>query len=252
MPAMADQSNILLLGATGRTGSRVLAQLIERGVRVRAIVRARAKIAPELAQNPQLTLVEADLLALTHDQWIEQVRGCQAVLSCLGHVLSLKGIFGRPRDLVTQAVKRVCGAIEALRPEKPVKVIFMTSVSVNRPERENRRGCFERGFLWVLRALVPPAKDNQRVADFLCCKIGAGYPSVEWAVIRPDSLKVGPVTSYALHESLINSVFSPGKTNMANVAHFMCELATNAQKWATWKSKLPVIVNDEYSENRNK
>lgn len=241
---MADQPQILLLGATGRTGSRVLAQLIERGVRVKAIVRAKAKVAPELAQNPQVTVIEADLLALTHDQWIEQVRGCDAVLSCLGHVLSLKGIFGRPRDLVTQAVKRVCVAIEALRPEKPVKVIVMTSVSVNRPERENRRGYFERGFLWVLRALVPPTKDNQSAANFLCLNIGAGHPGVEWAVIRPDSLMEGQVTGYATHESLINSVFSPGKTNMANVAHFMCELATNAQKWTTWKSKLPVIVNE--------
>lgn len=240
---MADQNQVLLLGGSGRTGSRVLAQLLERGLRVRAIVRSRAKVAPELAQHPHLSLTEANLLELPDTELAELVHGCDAVISCLGHVLSLKGIFGRPRDLVTQAVKRLCGAIETLRPEKPVKVIVMTSVSVNRQEHEPRRGYFERGFLWLLRALVPPAKDNQTVADFLQRTIGASNPHIEWSVIRPDSLKDGPITSYSLHENLINSVFSPGQTNMANIAHFMCELATNAETWAKWKGKLPVIVN---------
>ena len=30
---------------------------------------------------------------------------------------------------------------------------------------------------------------------------------------------------------------------MANVAHFMCELATDRRTWARWQGKLPVIVN---------
>jgi hypothetical protein len=30
---------------------------------------------------------------------------------------------------------------------------------------------------------------------------------------------------------------------MANVAHFMCELATDPEAWAAWQGKLPVIVN---------
>jgi nucleoside-diphosphate-sugar epimerase len=249
--AMADLPSVLVVGATGRTGSRVLAQLLDRGLRVRAIVRAKAKVAPKLVQNPQLSLTEASLMALKNDDWIEQVRGCDAVISCLGHVLTLKGILGRPRNLVTQAVKRVCGAIESLRPEKPVKIIVMTSVSVNRRERETRRGGIERAFLCVLRGLVPPAKDNQSAADFLCRKIGASNSFVEWAVIRPDTLLEGPVTKYDLHENLINSVFSPGQSNMANVAHFMCELATNAETWAKWKGKLPVIVNANEAADRN-
>ena len=33
-----------------------------------------------------------------------------------------------------------------------------------------------------------------------------------------------------------------GETNMANVAHFMCELATDPEVWAAWRGRLPVIV----------
>jgi hypothetical protein len=47
--------------------------------------------------------------------------------------------------------------------------------------------------------------------------------------IRPDTLREGEVSEYALHEALVNGLFAPGSTNMANVAHFMCELVTNPQ-----------------------
>ena len=60
---------------------------------------------------------------------------------------------------------------------------------------------------------------------------------------QEDTLLSGEVSKYTLHEGLVNDLFRPGKTNMANVAHFMCELATNPQTWADWKGKLPVIVN---------
>lgn len=46
-----------------------------------------------------------------------------------------------------------------------------------------------------------------------------------------------------LHEGLVSAVFAPGRTNMANVAHFMCELVTSPETWAAWKGKLPVVVN---------
>ena len=66
---------------------------------------------------------------------------------------------------------------------------------------------------------------------------------MQWAVVRPDTLRDGEVTEYAVHESLVNSLSHPGETDRANVAHFMCELATDAEAWAAWRGKLPVIVN---------
>jgi nucleoside-diphosphate-sugar epimerase len=235
---------VLLVGGTGRTGRRVLQQLLERGVHVRAIVRSRAKLPPEFAQSPNLTVIEASLLSLSDEALQQHVRGCDAVISCLGHVLTVKGVFGAPRDLVTRAVERLCRAVEALKPEAPVKVILMSSVSVNRPGGlDTRRSSTERAFLRMLCAVLPPANDNQRAADFLIEKIGPSHPHIEWAAVRPDTLLEGDVTEYALHEGLVNSLAKPGSTNMANVAHVMCELVTNPKTWAEWKSKLPVIVN---------
>ena len=241
---MPTQQTVLLVGGTGRTGRRALQQLLDRGISVRAIVRSGGKLPPDVAGNPNLTVIEASLLSLPDDELQRHLRGCDAVISCLGHVLSLKGIFGPPRDLVTRATTRLCRGIEALEPAAPVKFILMSSVSVHRPGGlDTRRGSFERAFLRMLRGVLPPAKDNQQAADFLLEKIGPNNAFVQWAVVRPDSLLEGEVSEYALHEGLVNSLFAPGSTNMANVAHFMCELVTNPKTWADWKSRLPVIVN---------
>ncbi len=46
---------VLLLGGTGRTGGRVLRQLLGRGVRVRAVVRSAGRLPAGVADDPRLT-----------------------------------------------------------------------------------------------------------------------------------------------------------------------------------------------------
>jgi nucleoside-diphosphate-sugar epimerase len=153
---MPAQPTVLLVGGTGRTGRRVLEQLLSRGINVRAIVRSAHKLRAGVAERPGLSVVEADLLALSDDELLRNVRGCSAVVSCLGHTLSLRGIFGPPRDLVAQATARLSRAVRASQPARPVKFILMSSVSVNRPGGlDTRRGRFERAVVWALRCLAP-------------------------------------------------------------------------------------------------
>ena len=239
----ADHS-VLLVGGTGRTGRRVLAQLLERGVPVRAIVRSAARLPEGVADHPLLTVVEADLLALSAEELQKHLEGCDTVISCLGHNTSLKGILGPPFDLVTRAVSNLTEAAEALRPAKPVRLILMSTVSVMRPAHADTiRGSAQRLFLWALRGVLPPARDNQSAADACADRIGTENRFVEWVVVRPDSLLEGDVTEYRLSEALVSSIFKADGTNMANVAHVMCELTTEVDAWRRWRAKMPVIVN---------
>jgi nucleoside-diphosphate-sugar epimerase len=243
---MPTHQTVLLLGGTGRTGQRVLQQLLGRGVAVRAMVRSATRLPAGAAGDPNLEVIEASLSSLDDQAWQRHLRGCHAVVSCLGHVLSVRGIWGPPRQLVTRATASLCRGIEALRPAAPVKLVLMSSVSVNRPGGlDTRRGRLERAVLWLVRGLLPPAMDNQRAADLLQVQVGTSHPLVQWVVVRPDALLGGEVTRYALRQGLVTSLFAPGSTNMANVAHFMCELVTDAAAWEAWKGKLPVIVNAE-------
>jgi uncharacterized protein YbjT (DUF2867 family) len=241
---MSDEHTVLLLGGTGRTGRRVLEQLLGRGVSIRAIVRSASRLPEGAAGNPRLAVIVADLLSLGDDELRRHVAGCDAVVSCLGHTITLKGIFGSPRNLVEQAIVRVCGAVRALRPAEPIRLILMSSVSVNRPGRfDARRGRLESAVMWLLRGLLPPARDNQRAADFLRDRIGERDPFIQWVAVRPDTLVAGNVCEYAVHHGLVSGLFAPAETAMANVAHFICVLVTDAAAWRDWMCGMPVIVN---------
>lgn len=237
-------ASVLLVGGTGRTGRRVLEQLLGRDVSVCAIVRSPEKLPASVTEDPRLTVVTADILSLGADELKAHVAGRRAVISCLGHVISLRGVLGPPRDLVTQATKRLCASVDALQPADPIRFILMSSVSVNDPRGpDTRRGAGQRAALWALRGVMPPARDNQRAADFLRTRVGTADPFVQWVVVRPDTLREGDISEYALHEGLISSLFAPDNTAMANVGHFMCDLATEDSTWQAWRGKMPVITN---------
>ena len=68
MLAAGCSHTVLLLGGTGRTGGRVLEQLLSRGVNVRAVVRSAGRLPAGVVANPLLTVVEADLLSLSGDE----------------------------------------------------------------------------------------------------------------------------------------------------------------------------------------
>lgn len=241
---MTTPQTVLVLGSTGRTGGRVVRQLLDRGIRVRAIVRSADTLPEGVVADAGFSCTVADLLSMSDANLAAQVRDCDAILSCLGHTISVRGVFGPPRALVTDAVRRLSEAVEAPRPDGPVRFVLMSSVSVNRPRAvEPSRGLFDTIVLWLLRAVIPPAVDNQRAAEFLDREIGTGNPRLEWVCVRPDTLLEGDVSPYDVHETIVSGLFRPNATNMANVAHFMGELLQDRNVWRKWVGKLPVIVN---------
>lgn len=162
-----------------------------------------------------------------------------------GHNLTLKGIFGPPRKLVTDAVKLLCNAIEANRPAQPVKFVLMNSVGIRNPDANESISRSQQAVIWLMRTLVPPQSDNEKAAEYLRSLNRHKDPTFEWVVVRPDSLQnEETVTEYELHPSPIRSaIFNPGKTSRINVGHFMAELITDDQLWDEWKGQMPAIYN---------
>lgn len=240
---MTTTHRTLVLGATGRTGGRVVTQLLERGVAVRAVVRSASRLPAGVADHPLLEVVEADLLAMPVADVAGLVDGCDSVISCLGHTISARGLFGAPHLLVERSVRAVRDAIEARPPADPVRLVLMSSVSVNRPGRaDTRRRGGERAYLATLRAVLPPARDNQRAADFLAREVGPDDAHLQWVAVRPDTLIEGDLVAYDLHEGLVASIVKPDRTRMSQVADVMCELVTDDAAWDRWRGRMPVIV----------
>jgi len=167
---MPAQQRVLLIGGTGRTGHHVLDQLLSHGIQVRAILRSVRKLTASTLENPDLTVVEADLLSLGEEDLQRYLQGCDAVISCLGHILSVKGVFGPPRDLVTRATARLSQGIKALGPAKPVKFILLSSVSVNHPGGlDTCRRMFKKAAVGAIRGRPPPTSPGVAPSDQRVC-----------------------------------------------------------------------------------
>ena len=234
---------ILVAGATGKTGGPLVEQALAQGHQVRVVVRCRSRLPASVLEHPNLKMIEASILELTDAQLADYVLGCDAVVSCLGHVISFRGIFGAPRKLCTEAAQRLCQAIEATKPASPVRFILMNTVGVANPEQGERRTWSEKGVLTLLRWCIPPHVDNELAAHHLQNEIGSSNDYVQWCSVRPDSLIDENVSSYDVVASPVTGLLSGRPTTRANVAHFMLGLVDNDDLWETWRYKMPVIMN---------
>ncbi len=236
---------ILVVGATGATGRLLVEHFLHRGHHVKVIVRAIDNFTDEVRNHENLSIIHKAVLRLSDAEMQRHVRGCDAIASCLGHNLTFKGICGRPRRLVTDAARRLCQAVEANKPESPVKFVLMNTTGNRNRDRDEPIMFKEKLIIGLLRLLLPPHVDNETAAEFLRVKIGLDNESIEWVAVRPDSLiNASEVSEYEIHASPARSaIFDPGKTSRINVAHFMAELITHTETWQTWKGQMPVIYN---------
>ena len=60
--------------------------------------------------------------------------GCDAVISALGHNLTLRGMYGAPRKLCTDTVSQICRVAETLQPARPIRLIAISTEGVDRPD----------------------------------------------------------------------------------------------------------------------
>lgn len=243
--------NILVVGASGATGRLLVKDLLDRGEKVTAIVRSAEKLS-DLQNNKNLKLVEASVLDLSDEELIQQVQDCDALASCLGHNMTFKGMYGQPRRLVTDAVRRLCEAVKTNQPDnKPVKIVLMNTSGMQNRDLNERISFAEKIIVSLLRVLLPPYTDNIQAAEFLRIQIGSSNQLIEWTAVRPDSLiDEDKVSAYEIHPSPIRSaLFNPGKVSRINVARFMAELITDDRTWNQWKGQMPVVYSCE-KENK--
>ena len=253
---------VLVVGATGATGRHVVAQLLQKNHNVRTIVRSKDRLLSSLADilgkdmdnyTSQLQITEAAILDLGDDDLQKEVEGCDAVVQTLGHNMTFKGMYGKPRKLVTDSITRLTNAIEATKSSTPdgkkVKVLLMGSDGVTHPDgtTDDRRPLSERVVLSIIRALVPPHRDNEAAAKYIYKDVGTDTDkSFEWVVVRPtDLIDAEKITKYVTYEKPKGGLFGDGTVSRINVAQFFVNLLTSDDLWQTWVYKFPVVHNAE-------
>ena len=244
---MQKIKTILVVGASGATGRLLVEHLLTREQTVKVIVRSPKSLPEPLKVAPRLSLIQASISELSDSEIAKHVDGCNAVASCLGHNLTFKGLFGRPRRLVTDATRGLCSAAQLSHPEFPTRFVLMNTTGNRNRDLDEPISFAQKCVIGLLRLLLPPHADNEDAADYLRTKIGHNNHSIEWTAVRPDGLVDNEsVTEYELYASPTRSaIFDAGKTSRINVAEFMSDLITDEIIWHKWRGQMPVIYNKE-------
>lgn len=236
----------LVVGASGATGKLLVEQLLKSGQKVKIIVRSTSNIPDTWSSDNNLTIIRKNIAQVGVDEMVNYLSDCQAVVSCLGHNLTWKGIYGKPRKLVTDTVRLLCDAILKNTPEEPIKFVLMNTAGNSNRDLDEPISLGQKMVIGLLRLLLPPHPDNEKAADYLRVNVKQNNQYIEWVAVRPDNLiNEEKVTEYSLHISPTSSaIFNPGKTSRINIGHFIARLITDDDIWNRWKGQMPVIYND--------
>jgi len=235
----------LVLGASGATGRLLVKILLQKGVEVIAIVRNANSLTNIDSLHTSLQIIEAEISEVSESDLSQYLSECNAVLSCLGHNLTFKGIFGNPKRLVTDAIYKVVKTIESINAHNKIKIILMNTAGNSNRDIPENPPYSQRIVISLLRLLLPPHVDNENAADYLRLQVGQNNNNIEWVAVRPDGLiDEDQVSQYEVNASPTrNAIFNAGSTSRINVADFMSDLAVNSELWNQWKGKMPVIYN---------
>lgn len=236
---------VLVVGASGATGKQVVQQLLNRGVFVRILIRATANVKDVICQHGHVETVRGSITEFTEEAMDTLIDGCDAVVSCLGHNISFKGMYGNPRTLVRDAISMIHKAVKRCSGKK-IKLILMSTSGYTNFKANEKNSFGEKLVLTALELLLPPHRDNMLAGRYLQNSIGLGDAQVEWVAVRPDSLiNEEQASSYVVHASPVrNPIFNAGKTSRNNVGLFMADLLTDEKLWQQWRGEMPVVYNE--------
>ncbi len=234
---------IVVLGANGATGRQVVRELISRGIPTRILIRKTAVLDPDIEKSSYVEIVKGSISELGRSELSHLLSDCTVVISCLGHTPTLRGMFGKPRKLVTDAIQKVSETVKTS--ERKIKLILMSTTGYTNRSIGESHSWGERIILSALSVLLPPHRDNVMAADYLVDVLGKENKYVSWVAVRPGTLvNYDELSLYELTSSPVRSpLFNPGKTSRRNVGHFITELATDPLLWERWECKTPVIYN---------
>lgn len=235
---------ILVLGASGATGRHLVEQLLLENQSIKIIVRPSANIPHSWIYDKRIEVIKADISAMASDEAVHHIKDCQAITCCLGHNMSLKGIYGKPRKLVSDTIAMFCNAVKKLPLDTPVKIVLMNTAGYRNKDYNEQISLVQKIAMAIIRKVLPPHLDNEQAAEYLRKNIGKDTTKIQWVVVRPDNLTTeSTVSAYDTELSPTSTLFKPHKVSRINVAHFMAKLIQEPELWKKWRGNMPVVFN---------
>ena len=192
-------TRVLIVGATGGTGRQLVAQALERGFAVTALVRNQSKLE---VHHPQLTVIQGDVL--NYDSVEAAMRGQEAVLSALGHKR-----FFYPTRILSEGTRNILRAMET---HAVPRLVCETSLGIG--DSAGRLGLYFT--LFTIPAILPFYFWDKTRQERMIAESG-----VEWVIVRPGMLTSADKRGHLRHGRPVGSFFWTVRISRADVADFM-------------------------------
>ena len=187
------------MGATGGTGRHLVAQALERGYAVTALVRNPSRLKVD---HPQLTIIQGDVLDRASVE--AAMRGQEAVVSALGHKR-----FLYPTRILSEGTRNILRAMET---HGIPRLVCETSLGIG--DSAGRMGLYFT--LFIIPVVLPfyfwdKTRQERMIAE----------SNVEWVIVRPGMLNNADKRGRVRHGRHIGNFFWTVRISRADVADFM-------------------------------
>ena len=190
---------LLIVGATGGTGRRLIEQALERGYAVTALVRNPSRLQVE---HQQLRVVQGDVL--DYDSVEAAVRGQEAVICALGHKR-----FFYPTRILSEGTGNL---LRAMQTHGVPRFVCETSLGIG--DSAGRMGLYYT--LFVIPVILPFYYwDKTRQERLIAAS------KMDWIIVRPGVLSNGRKRGTYRHGHHIGSFILTLRISRADVADFM-------------------------------
>jgi putative NADH-flavin reductase len=190
---------VLVLGATGATGRRLVAQALAQGHHITALARTPSKLE---SRSTDLTVVRGDIAdAGAVDA---AVRSQEAVLCALGASTPL-----RRYPTLVEGIGNLVGAMERLHVRR---LVYLSFLGV----RDGRRQ-----LSWFGRYVVAPLLLRNVAADHEAKETIIRQSALEWVIVRPPRLTNGRRTGAYRSGEDIEAAHVIPRMSRADLAEFM-------------------------------
>ncbi len=195
-----NRTRVLIIGATGGTGRKLVEQALEQGHKVTAFVRKPAKLKIE---HENLRVVQGNVMDLPSLE--KAMEGQSVVVSALGHKRLLW-----PTKILSRGTENI---MRAMKNNRVPRFICESSLGVGDTVG---RGGLPATLLFFPLVLPFYFWDRVRMEESI-----VNNTDVDWVIVRPGRLTNGPLRGKYRHGFKIGNYIWGGKIARADVADFM-------------------------------
>jgi putative NADH-flavin reductase len=200
---------LLIIGATGGTGTQVVQQALQQGITVTAFVRRPGKLK---ITHTNLKVVQGNVLQQSSINKI--IVGHDAVICCLGAPATKAG------NLRSAGTKNI---INAMQQNEVSRLICQTSLGFGDSE------IVLRNTPWFFKKIIVPYLLKSTFADHLLQENFIQQSKLNWTIVRPGTMTNGKFTGNYQHGFSYSDEKLKVKISRADVADFLIQQVSSTQ-----------------------